>query len=68
MSLKTVVREAAKNKGVKGVMSMSLLCDLSYERTVRVWNGSLEAKFKDVITVLNALDIDIDYINKTDLK
>ncbi len=56
MDLRTLENRGRKI-GVNGVMDMTKACGLSYERTVRVWNGSKEAKFKDVEKVLNTLDI-----------
>jgi GTP1/Obg family GTP-binding protein len=64
MDLRNIVRKTAVDYGINGVMDLKKHCGLSYERTVRVWNGSKEGKFKDVIHVLNSLDKDIEIVDK----
>jgi len=61
MDIKTAVRKAAIDNNIGGVMKLKDHCGLSYERTVRVWNGCKTAKFEDVETVLNSLGFNLDY-------
>ena len=61
MNLKTSVRKAAVDNDIGGVMALSKHCDLSYERTVRVWNGSKTAKFEDVEKIFKSLGFNLDY-------
>jgi hypothetical protein len=64
MDLRTIVRKAAIDYGLNGVMDLTKHCGLSYERTVKVWGGSQECKLKDVIHVLNSLGKDVKYVDK----
>ena len=58
--LRTIVRDAADDIGIKGVMALNELCsDLTYERVSRVWHGNTSAKFCDVEYVLNVLNIKV---------
>jgi hypothetical protein len=58
--LRTIVRDAADDKGVTGVMALDKLCtELTYERVSRVWHGNTSAKFCDVEYVLSILNIKV---------
>ena len=58
--LRTIVRDAADDKGIKGVMALNKLCtELTYERVSRVWHGNTSAKFCDVEYVLSVLNIKV---------
>jgi len=58
--LRTIVRDAADDAGINGVMALEKLCtDLSYERVSRVWHGNTSAKFCDVEYVLSVLNIKV---------
>jgi len=58
--LRTLVRDAADDEGIKGVMALDELCiDLSYQRVSRVWHGNTSAKFCDVEYVLDVLGIKV---------
>lgn len=58
--LRTIVRDAADDVGITGVMALNELCiDLTYERVSRVWHGNTSAKFCDVEYVLNVLNIKV---------
>jgi len=58
--LRTIVRDAATDEGINGVMALNKLCsDLTYERVSRVWHGNTSAKFCDVEYVLNVLNIKV---------
>ena len=58
--LRTIVRDAADDKGIKGVMALNKLCtELTYERVSRVWHGNVTAKFCDVEYVLSILNIEV---------
>ena len=60
--LRTIVRDAADDVGIEGVMALNALCvDLSYERVSRVWHGNTSAKFSDVEYVLNILNIKVKW-------
>ena len=66
MELRNIVRKSAVDFGINGVMDLTKHCGLSYERTVKVWNGSKESKLKDVIHVLNSLDMAIKFVARGD--
>jgi hypothetical protein len=58
--LKTIVRDAAHESKIDGVMALTELCtDLSYERVSKVWHGNTSAKFCDVEYVLSILNIKV---------
>ena len=58
--LRTIVRDAADDANVKGVMALTKLCkDLTYERVSKVWHGNTSAKFCDVEYVLSVLGIKV---------
>ncbi len=58
--LRTIVRDAAEDEGIKGVMALDKLCvDLTYERVSKVWHGNITAKFCDVEYVLSILNIKV---------
>lgn len=59
MDLKVAVRKAAIDNNIGGVMALKERCGLSYERTVRVWNGCKTAKFEDVEKIFNSLGFDM---------
>ena len=60
--LRTIVRDAADDLGIQGVMALNELCvELSYERVSRVWHGNTSAKFCDVEYVLNILNIKVKW-------
>ena len=62
MDLKSIVRTAAVQKDIGGVMKLKEHCGLSYERTVRVWNGSQDAKLKDVVTIMSSLGKELKFV------
>lgn len=64
MQLHQMVQIEAQNKGIKGVVHLAKECDLSYEKTVRVWKGLPNAKVCDVVTVLDYLGMEIKYVKK----
>ena len=56
--LRKIVRDAALDKDITGVMALNKLCgELTYERVSRVWHGNTSAKFCDVEYVLNILNV-----------
>lgn len=58
--LRKIVRGAALDKDITGVMALNELCtELTYERVSRVWHGNTSAKFCDVEYVLNVLSIKV---------
>jgi hypothetical protein len=60
--LKRLIQERAEDIGINGIMKLVDRCDISYERVFKVWNGSHEAKLKDVKHVLNVLGLKIKYV------
>ena len=58
--IKLKVQKAAKEQGIGGVLALAKHCDLSYERTVRVWKGDNSAKIADVIRVLNSVNLKLE--------
>jgi len=63
--LRTIVRDAATDEGITGVMALNKLCvDLTYERVSKVWHGNTSAKFCDVEYVLSILNITIRWSSK----
>ena len=65
--LKMIIREAALRQGLKGVMELTAISPLSYERTSKVWQGSKDAKLKDVIDVADVLGLKIKFVIKGEL-
>ena len=58
--LRTIIRDAADDEGIKGVMALNKLCtELTYERVSKVWHGNITAKFCDVEYVLSILNIKV---------
>ena len=58
--LKAIVRNAAEDMGITGVMALNEICtNLTYERVSRVWHGNTSAKFCDVEYVLNILNLKV---------
>ena len=58
--LRTIVRDAAEDMGIMGVMALDKLCtELTYERVSRVWHGNTSAKFCAVEYVLNVLNVKV---------
>ena len=58
--LRKIVRDAALDKDITGVMALNELCaGLTYERVSRVWHGNTSAKFCDVEYVLNILNVKV---------
>jgi hypothetical protein len=65
--LKESIRTAAVKAGVNGVMELTRMCDISYERVSRVWAGSTSAKISDVAHVADVLGFGIKFVKKGDL-
>ena len=62
--LKRIVQEGAEDAGINGVMALTEMCDIRYERVSRVFNGSVSAKLSDVAHVLDKLGLEIKIIKK----
>ena len=60
--LREIIRTAAVKKDIAGVMQLTELCDLSYERVRRVWDGQTSTKLSDVLIVTEALGIKLKFI------
>ena len=58
--IKLKVQKAAELQGIGGVLALAEHCDLSYERTVRVWKGDTSAKIADVIRVLKSVNLKLE--------
>jgi hypothetical protein len=64
LELRNIIRTAALKKDIAGVMALTEICDLSYERVSRVWSGSVSAKLSDVAHVADKLDLKIKFVGK----
>ena len=62
--LKRIIQDGAEDNGINGVMALTELCDLSYERVSRVWGGSVSAKLSDVAHVADVIGLRIKFVNK----
>lgn len=62
--LKRVIQETAEDRGINGVMALTSMCDISYERVSRVWGGSVNAKLCDVAHVADVLGMKIKFVGK----
>lgn len=62
--LKRIMHEATEDASIKGVMELTRLCDISYERVSRVYGGSVSAKLSDVAHVADVLGLKIKFISK----
>jgi len=62
--LSKLVQDAAKEIGIEGVMAMTDISPLSYERTRKVWDGVKEAKIADYIAVMGVLGYKLKFISK----
>lgn len=62
--LKRIIQDTAEDKGINGVMALTDLCDLSYERVSRVWGGSVSAKLSDVAHVADVIGLKIKFVRK----
>ncbi len=62
--LKQIIQTQAIKKDINGVMALTELCDLSYERVSRVWSGSTSAKLSDVAHVADVLGLKIKFVSK----
>ena len=62
--LKRIIQDGAEDNGINGVMALTELCDLSYERVSRVWGGSVSAKLSDVAHVADVIGLKIKFVNK----
>jgi hypothetical protein len=59
MTISEAVKEAAKSKGINGVLEMVEHCGVPYPRLKRIWNGDNSAKVADVMTVLNSVGLQL---------
>ena len=62
--LKRIMHEATEDAGINGVMALTKLCDISYERVSRVYGGSVSAKLSDVAHVADVLGLKIKFVSK----
>jgi len=60
--LKRIIQEAAEDRGINGIMELTSLCDISYERVSRVFGGSVTAKLCDVAHVASVLGLKIKFV------
>lgn len=61
--LEQIIRQAALDNDVTGVMDLVSKCDISYERVSRVWSGSVNAKLCDVAHVADVLGMKIKFVS-----
>ncbi len=64
LELRSIIRTAALKKDIAGVMALTEICDLSYERVSRVWSGSVSAKLSDVAHIADKLALKIKFVGK----
>lgn len=57
MNISEAVKEAAKTKGINGVLEMVEHCGVPYPRLKRIWNEDNSAKISDVMTVLSSVGL-----------
>lgn len=62
--LKKIIRDAAQAKDIGGVMELTTLCDLSYERVRKVWGGDVSTKMVDVVHVADVLGLEIKFVSR----
>ena len=62
--LSKTVQEATQEKGLKGVMDLTELSPLSYERTRKVWHGVKSAKISDYVDVMGALGYELKFVKR----
>ena len=62
--LSKLVQDAAKAKGYHGIMALTNVSPISYERTRKVWNGVKEAKILDYIEIMDFLGYKLKFIIK----
>lgn len=65
--LSAVVREAAKANGINGIMALTDISPISYERTRKVWDGVTSAKLSDYASVMGVLGYDLRFIQRSKL-
>tara|TARA_R110002096_G_C14048740_1_gene673073 strand:+ start:120 stop:332 length:213 start_codon:yes stop_codon:yes gene_type:complete len=56
--LKNIVQQAAKEKGITGIMALAEVAPISYPRVRRVWDGLTDTKISDYIEVMKVLGYD----------
>jgi len=62
--LSKLVQDAAQAKGYQGIMALTNVSPISYERTRKVWNGVKEAKISDYIEIMDFLGYKLKFIIK----
>lgn len=62
--LSDLIRGAAKKQGINGVMAMTSISPVSYEKTRKVWDGVTTAKISDYIAVMGVLGYELKFIRK----
>ena len=60
-ALKAIVHKAAKENGITGIMALTEVSPISYERTRKVWDGVTTAKISDYVDVMSALGYEIKF-------
>lgn len=64
MELSEAIKKAAEENGITGVMKLKDHCGLSYERTVKVWEGKSTAKIRDIETIMSSLGYVVSFSKK----
>ena len=60
--LKDIIQNQAVKMDIKGVMELTSMCDLSYERVSKVWRGDTSTKLADVALVADVLGLKIKFV------
>lgn len=61
---RAAVKSAMVDREVNGVMGLTEMSPLSYERTGKVFRGDFSAKFGDYVDVMNELGYDVEFVKR----
>ena len=61
--LSKTVQAAAKEKGM-GIMALTDISPISYERTRKVWDGVRTSKINDYVDVMGALGYELKFVKR----
>ena len=62
--LKKIIQTQAVKLDITGVMQLTDMCELSYERVSKVWRGDTTAKIADVALVAGKLGLKIKFVSE----
>ena len=66
VNLKDLVQQAAKEKGITGVMLLCQECKMDYRKAIKVWRGDKTAKLSHVEHVFNTLGYQLKVVKVKD--